>query len=476
MPPPPHSHSLLKLARHALSLRGAAAAPEAERYLRQALALGPLSTDEETDGAAANSDFPTPAPAELYLFLGQVLELQATPAQLEDALASYDLAYASASAAAVSAPTFPVPGSSPTPAPTASGSDDAPADSLLHARAVAQMNRGNVLQKLERPADALGAYDLALDLFQRIRAPATEFHSSLAALWLNRGAALRALSTADSLTQAIASFQASIDLLQSQTGAPVFSSDSGSPTSTSASTAPSSLSTGPSLAGPAPTHSENLLGSARLALAAALIALPFPDLPGALSQAYAVLTDASRIEADHLPSGDLALRARLLICEALGLHLATTPTTSAAGITSTATGLSVSSTQSPTPDQRRQWLNESTDRAEEALRHAAGWERRGIVSFRPSVGWFLQFAATLYAQFQPQFLAEFLHEFLCSEDAPPDWAAAPDLREIALNAIARARTGLHARLFEAPDSAEAAPLTEALAALRRIHELLLAPR
>jgi tetratricopeptide (TPR) repeat protein len=452
-----HSASLLKLAHHALALRGAAAAEEAERYVRQAIALCPDPASASISGAIAAPGLPRIHPAELHLFLGHVLELQSTPSHLDAALAAYDLSFA-LSSVPFADPIAPANSSAPaSPDTTATP----PADFILQGQAHARMNRGNILVKRDRPAEALSAYDEALHFFQQIRAPSPDVRSSIAALWLNRGGANSSTTTAESLTAAIACYQSAIDLLEAAAAQ--------GQTDTSSAAPP------PASTGSIPTHSENLLGSARLALAAALLALPAPDLAGALSLGYLVLTTASRCEADHLPSGDLALRARLVICEALGLRLASTPATlHAPGSLATKpeadAAIAGPGEVEPTSGQKRQWLNESTDRAEEALRHAAGWERRGIGSFRPSVNWFLRFAATLYAQFQPQFLAEFLHEFLCSEAAPPAWADAPDLREIALDSIARARSGLHTRLFERPAAGEAEPLAEALHALQEMHE------
>src|SRR6266496_813593 len=57
-------------------------------------------------------------------------------------------------------------------------------------------------------------------------------------------------------------------------------------------------------------------------------------------------------------------------------------------------------------------LGEASDRAEAALRLVLHWSREGFRDFEPFGIWFFRFAASLYAEYQPQFLGEFVMEHL----------------------------------------------------------------
>lgn len=82
---------------------------------------------------------------------------------------------------------------------------------------------------------------------------------------------------------------------------------------------------------------------------------------------------------------------------------------------------------------------DATDLAEEALSVIAYWERSGADAFR-SLGFdFVAFGASAYAAYQPQFLEEFLCEWLDPSRSSAGFANAPEIAQAADRARAAAR-------------------------------------
>ena len=98
---------------------------------------------------------------------------------------------------------------------------------------------------------------------------------------------------------------------------------------------------------------------------------------------------AANLERDDMPSAEVGLKARYVLCQVIAGQL---PAQSTAGANM--------------PDE----VHEATDHAEAGLALAKQWEAKGELRFWPLAHDLYRFAEVVYERYQPQFLAEFLHE------------------------------------------------------------------
>lgn len=256
--------------------------------------------------------------------------------------------------------------------------------------AVAWMNRGNALQRLNEPsrADAIGAYDQAIARLERL--PLTLYPAwaiSLGAAWLNRGHALLALDP----SHAEASLQKAVSVLGK-----VSDPDH-------------------------PAVRRNLAGAWVNLAELHLARLAHVEAAACAVQALACVRPH---EDQDVAYATLGLQARRSRCAAHGHAL-----------------LEVTD-----PDVLRDDLANAGDLVDEGLALARRWENRGVSSLRMLAGRLFRFGARLYARHQPHFLNEFLAEQLHHPGAD-QWIAHG--RETAREALTEAREILRALPFDA---------------------------
>jgi tetratricopeptide (TPR) repeat protein len=293
---------------------------------------------------------------------------------------------------------------------------------VWRARAVAWMNLGNVLQKADDVTAGIKAYETSLENLSRMTPMDTDAAIMAGALWLNRGAALQRQNQPEVREEVIRSFRSAIDTLS-----PV---DQKIP------------------------HAAHLLGAARLNLAAALLAGEKADLDGAFALAQTVITAFAEPEQAEPAFADISLRARKMVCEIAGFRISNAGDNARLRMDNIAVG---------------------SDSAEDALKLAAHWDNKGVHGFRGVVGWFLQYALTLYTRYQPQFLSEFVTETLTGANTPPDWRTSPELRQYCQKALESATNGVNGLLADQRTSAHAAELKQLLESLRGASEALGVP-
>jgi tetratricopeptide (TPR) repeat protein len=226
--------------------------------------------------------------------------------------------------------------------------------------------------------DAIRCYDEALALGVGLLAGLSEdFPRRIAVAHLNRAAALRRLPGTRRLEDACRSYECAIATLNRP----------GDPRS---------------------TQDRLILAAAWVGKAEALGA-GGADVD-ARSCARRALELASPLESDRRDAAVVGLKARLVLCAGVSRALAR-PDSPAAG---------------------RGGIAEAVDLAEHGLRLAGRWD--GDPEFQPLVQELFRFATQAYAQRQPHFLVEFIHEFL--PRAQP--GLAEPMRAISAQAVARA--------------------------------------
>jgi hypothetical protein len=192
-------------------------------------------------------------------------------------------------------------------------------------------------------------------------------------------------------------------------------------------------------------HFRRSLGAAFLNEAVSRLSLGGAEQEAkALALIQEVLTLIANDEVDDFLSADLGLRARRLFCEAYGKGLSTERLT----------------------DKRISMAATASDLAEDALKRLCVWEQRGLTQFRSFEVWFFHFGAVMYSDFQPQFLAEYLEDWMQSNALPAGFAVSPVVKKIATEALGRARSRISEELFKGIGSEKAAKLAEVLQALQ----------
>lgn len=267
--------------------------------------------------------------------------------------------------------------------------------------AVLWMNRGNALQRTGAEGDAqkgVEAYEHTISTLQSLAPKDGHTLSTLGGAYLNKGSALQRLNTAEANSQALAMYEKALDVFSKP---PAGFED----------------------------HFGRLTVASKLNRGTAILAAFGPQRASEVLTIAGQVVEAVVAHAEKdTGAGDMALRGRRLACEAAGLLLQSAP--------------------NPADPQLSEYASAATDHAEAALALAQHWDRQGMLGFRPAVPWFLHFAANVYAQRQPQFLAEFLVETLDGESTPPAWKSAGQLKQIALEIMERLRAHLRSEVFQ----------------------------
>ena len=337
-----------------------------------------------------------------WLRRGQALEAQGSAPTLAEAVVSYDAAIALLRAESL-----------------------AGRDPVRHELGVAWMNRGNALQKQATGAsltEAVHAYNEAITLVRALPiATDPVFRNCLGAAYLNRGHALLQLADDAGLAAATRSHEEAVTLLRSL---PV---------------------------GRVPAYRLNLAG-ALINLANALLIGSEPDkLEQARTAAIDALTLTAERENTASEFADLGLKARRVLCEALGQLLFAAGSDEAAVIRLAA---------------------EASDAVDSGLALARHWESLGVPHFRPLAARLFRFGAQLYQLHQPQFLAEFLLENLDPAHSPGALPTSGEFHTIAAETLARARRELGRRPVAHLDQAATARLLEISRGLAAADECL----
>lgn len=270
---------------------------------------------------------------------------------------------------------------------------------------VAWMNRGNALQKRADASaldDSVASYRRAIACLERsLLEPGAQV--TLGCAWMNLGVALRKQMRSAEAIDACERAVAILSALPAENA-----------------------------------HVGRMTAAAWLNLGSALQTVEKPDAARAVSCARSAVAAVEPWEKTDATAADVSLKARQLLCEALVRTLAFPAATRDTGCASDRTAV----------------LAEATDAAEGAMEFIRAWEGRGATGFELTVHWFFRFAAALYAEFQPQFLAEFLLENLDSSRLPPEAGSRASRTALAAEAVAHARLRLHAIVFSDPSAKE----------------------
>ena len=231
------------------------------------------------------------------------------------------------------------------------------------------MNRGDALTRLGSPmdfAEALRSYAAALTQLNLL--PLDEnplFRRRLAVAWMNRGITL--LGQGKNISEAVDSFEECLTVLQDAAAAGI-------------------------------EDRAQLLGCAWMNRANGLIRLENPDLQHAHDAAKKALEFLAATEQSDVVSAEAALKARHILCQAIGGLLA-----------------------EKEPAQERDskdLVSEATDMVDEGMKLAREWELRNVTRFRPLAGELFRFGVRAYQIFQPHFLVEFILESVDAEKSP----------------------------------------------------------
>lgn len=223
------------------------------------------------------------------------------------------------------------------------------------------LNRGDALMQLaeaDKVPAAINSYDEGIDVMSRVPLDDDPRYPRRLAMGLqNRGLAL--LAHGGRVSEALDSFEQSLDMLESDAASPLADRD-------------------------------YLLAGvwANIAIARAADETPASD---ALSRAAALraIGLAATFEADDVPSAEVGLKARYVLCQVIAGEL---PATVKRG------------TSMP------EAVHEATDHAEAGLALARRWEAKGELRFWPLAHDLYRFAEAVYERYQPQFLQEFRSE------------------------------------------------------------------
>jgi hypothetical protein len=284
------------------------------------------------------------------------------------------------------------------------------------------MNRGDALTRLgseENLSEALRSYDQTLALLQAL--PIDEnplYRKRLAIAWLNRGITLQSRKTGSPITAAIHSFDSAINVLQHGN------------------------------AGAIPERRQ-MLGSAWMNRANTLLSFTPPDPIGARLSAKEALDVVAEIEGDEPAAAEIGLKARHVLCRALA-HLLS---------------------ERPAPGNE-ELIGEATDAAEEGLRLARVWERRGPGGFRSLGCDLFRFGARVYQAYQPQFLAEFLLESLDDSNRSPDAILSRETHRTIREIMRRSLAEIQHEGFKAIHTPGFEQMLGRIGDLRRIEERL----
>jgi hypothetical protein len=319
---------------------------------------------------------------------------------------------------------------------------DTPIPDLPDARSVerqasALMKRGMGLVNERGPeaiSEALACFDRARDL--RCRLPfgtVPRFAYSLAACWLNRAEALMQPGGGDHLSLAIQALDEAIVLLsalpldrdprfprrlaiahQNRGLALQAQGDSCRAAAVAAFTDAIAILEGdhveavsdrPRLLAAAWTNLANARASEATSSSAALAR-------AAANRAMALIAPFEGTDPD---SAEIGLHARHVACRVIARRLAEASTTA---------------------DGRSHDVHDASDLADEGLDLVQRWERQGLARFREVAFDLFRFGAGVYAQYQPQFLHEFLVERLDPDRSSPEYVSRLEMSSAAHGALA----------------------------------------
>jgi hypothetical protein len=188
-------------------------------------------------------------------------------------------------------------------------------------------------------------------------------------------------------------------------------------------------------------HPEHvlLLACAWMNRGNALLRTEPPRATEARASALAALELLAKVEREDLLAAETVLKARYILCQAIGELLA----------------------GDVAADGALELASAATDALEEGMRLARYWEARGETGFRPLLADFFRFGVAAYRAHQPHFLPEFVLENLdparapgigLSEDPEAHLLAADALgavaRDLQTDGFAEVRTPRFDRLLE----------------------------
>jgi tetratricopeptide (TPR) repeat protein len=292
------------------------------------------------------------------------------------------------------------------------------------------MNLGNALQRQEGnspEAGAVRAYDEAISLLRSLaRDMSPDDRNSLGAAWMNRGLSLHRFGRGEKLAEAVESHGEAVAVLRTLPLNEVIWYRLNS----------------------AGAHMN--LANARLDLGGSdHIALARESARESLE-----VLEAPDLERTVAPAADVGIKARRVLCDALGLLLAS----------------------NTTPLSLHELAAEASDAVDEGLALIRHWESRGAPYFRELAERLFRFGTRLYRLHQPQFLAEFILETLDPLRSTGALPATAGFRAIAAEAIAAVRQDLErSPHFSTENSADARrlqiwrDLREAEARLQALH-------
>lgn len=298
-----------------------------------------------------------------------------------------------------------------------------------YALAAGLINRGEALSMLgdaENAAEAVKSHSEAIELLQLLPPDGNALHlKRLAIAWINRGVALEIQGDAPALAEAVSSFQKAIDLLENSPHAadPQFAFV---------------------MAGARINHGNTLLRSSGDSAA-----------PAACESAEKALSLLAGSDPRDQAAAGAGFKARHVLCRSLVAMLAAAPP----GDEST----------------RLDLTGRITDAVEEGLRMQRDWEKAGVTAFRPLATQLFQVGTLVYERSQPQFLADFLLDYLdperptCIVPVDKAWLAFAD------ESLARVRGQFPVSDFQFLATEEGRRGLEILARLTAAREKLKAP-
>lgn len=323
------------------------------------------------------------------------------------------------------------------------------------------------------PVEATEAFDQAIAVLGQVSQEAPVNRHALAAAWMNRAQVVRSSPEAGGVAEAINSWDQALTLLETLPldQEPRLRSDlavaclnrsqlfltpgQGFSAAEAARLQERALSLLESLPDKDTAPWRHRLASARLNYAQALTGAENAALQAqAAAVAQEALTQMEPDQREGPPSAEVALKARQVLCNLLGLRL----------------GTPVGQDEALSAD-----VSTASDLVDEALELIRHWEQKGQRAFRPLAGWFLQFGGHLLRVHQPHFLAEFLLENLDPSRAPGAIGDQPQLLRLGGELLARSRQELLQGGFGDVGSEEgqriAATLEELRVAEARLGEL-----
>jgi hypothetical protein len=146
----------------------------------------------------------------------------------------------------------------------------------------------------------------------------------------------------------------------------------------------------------------------------------------ATSESPALARDAARraialvkeLEQNDADVAEVGLKARHVLCQTLAARLPL-----------------VAPSDEPMPDD----VHEATDMADDGLALIRQWEKKGVTCFRGLAYDLFRFGARVYANYQPQFLNDFIFENIDPDQSSPEYVGSAEIRSAAREALRLSR-------------------------------------